>query len=401
MPGDMSSRELLEMLVLSPDERAAMTVAATHTADFVICRNLIRIRANTRLPIDGFLLLYRQLLAGSDTSQPADLTLCCYYENAGPDKSATFLIGDQAYRIRDADLMARPLVTMTYILFPNIRSHYLVHGGCVSRNGQGIIISGASGMGKTTLTTYLASRSMRLLSDEFSPIHRTEATVDPFPLSLGIRPGPARELTRDLPGVDYAFGTDLKKLVDAGTIGAGPASEPVPLHAVVFLSQRPGHEVATAAKFDGTAQVSFMNATPEFREDLLAEAHATLTKEESLGYGVVTWHLVVKEPGQFLQTLYAVAGRHGVPIAGLEYEDLDDSDYSKSPEMVEIPKSAGVIELIKKVLPYQKRALLDSEFRGSMPGMIGELGRLVQHAAFYKMRPGRLNEMIALVENLP
>ena len=27
MPGDMSSRELLEMLVLSPDERAAMTVA--------------------------------------------------------------------------------------------------------------------------------------------------------------------------------------------------------------------------------------------------------------------------------------------------------------------------------------------------------------------------------------
>jgi hypothetical protein len=392
----MSPFERLEVLVLPDAERVAMIAEAAHSADFLFCGNRVRIAANTTHPIDSFARLYgpfRLDVAGCG----AAITVVCRFA----DGMATYLAGDHAFRVRDAEMIATPLPTLMYLVFTRIRSHHLVHAGCVSRAGQGILLAGSSGMGKSTLTAYLVARGMGFLSDEVAPIARATGCVEPFPQHIGIRPGPGEDLVQDLPATDFSFYQDRKKLVDVRDLAGAAVREAVPLHAVVFLAQRPSAAVQTPAKFDGLIRVAFLGVTGPFRTELLAETGAELVREAPLEPDMISWTLRVPAPATFVSTLHAVARRHDIPIAALEHEDLDRRDFQKSPQLVPIPKSAGVIEIIKKIMPHQKKALLDAEFGGSLPRFVEELGRLVQHVDFYKLSPGRLDEMIAAVEGLP
>ncbi|OQW94756.1 MAG: hypothetical protein BWK77_08675 [Verrucomicrobia bacterium A1] len=391
----MSPFERLESLTLSDAERAAIAAAAVHSADFLFCGNRVRIAANTTHPLDSFGRIYNPFRLDATGPGPV-ITVTCRF--AG--EAATYLVADRAYRVRSADLIANPLPTLAFFIFTRIRSHYLVHAGCVSRGGRGIVLSGASGMGKSTLTAYLVSRGMGFLSDEVAPISRATGRVEPFPLHIGIRPGPGEDLVQDLPAADYTLYRDQKKLVDVRDLAGAAVRESVPLHAVVFLAQRPSAQVQTAAKFDGLIRVAFLGVTASFRDELFAETGAERVRETPFEPDMVAWTLRVPAPATFVSTLYAVARRHAIPIAALEHEDLDRRDFQKRPELVAIPKSAGVLELIKKIGPQQKKALLDSEFGGSLPRFVEEVGRLAQPVDFYKLSPGRLDGMIAAVEGL-
>ncbi|MFH0953481.1 MAG: hypothetical protein V1873_04040 [Verrucomicrobiota bacterium] len=396
----MGAFDLIETMTLSAGERAAIVADATHSADFLICGNRIRILGNTPLPAEKYLRYYRAF-AAERADQAADLAVYCRLSDSASGRAVTFLAGDEAYRITDPDVIDHLDTTLDYLIFPRIRSHYLVHAGCVSRGGQGMILSGSSGMGKTTLTTYLVSRGMGYLSDEIAPIHRKDCTVEPFPLRLGVRPGPARKLVEGLPGDDFSYGTDEKRLVDVRDLGGPPVRGPVPLHAVVFLAQRATKEVSTPLKFAGEVRVSFLGVTPEFRTELLEKTGTTLVREEKLSPKVVAWRLRVADSSSFLPTLYAVAGKHGLPVAGVEYEDIDRHDFSVSPHLVELPKSSGVMELIKKMSSFQKQRIMDADFNGKMPPFVQGITQLTRGVAFYKLSPGRLDEMLSALEGLP
>jgi hypothetical protein len=391
----MSPFERLEALELSEAERGAIAAEAVHLADYRFCGNRVRIAANTMHPIASFDRLYGPFRMDA-AADGAIITVTCRFA----DGAATYVVGESAFRARSAELVAHPLPTLAHLIFTRIRSHYLVHAGCVSRGGRGIILAGASGMGKSTLTAYLVSRGMGFLSDEVAPIARATGRVEPFPLHIGIRPGPGEDLVQDLPSADYSFFEDRKKLVDVRDLAGAAAREAVPLHAVVFLTQRATAEVQTPAKFDGRILVAFLGVTGPFRDELLAQTGAELVREAPFEPDMIVWTLRVPAPATFISTLYAVARRHTIPIAAVEYEDLDRRDFQKRPELIPIPKSAGVLELIKKIVPQQKKALLDAEFGGSLPRFVGELTRLVRRVDFYKLSPGRLDGMIAAVEGL-
>ncbi len=397
----MGEHELLETPELTAAEREAIVSEAAHTADFLICRNRIRLLANTPAPIGSFSIMYGRFRADGPCDGPADLLLYCR-DAAGPDEhTVTFLAGPQAFRIRDPEVVGHMFSTIAYLVYLHIRTHYFVHAGCVARNGRGIIIAGNSGMGKTTMTSFLVSRGMGYLSDELAPICRADGTVDPFPLRLGIRPGPAGELTKDLPAEIYDFTDDHKRLVDVKDLCGGAVTGPVPLHAAVFLSQRPSAGVATSSRFDGPVMASFLDSTPAFRDALLAETGARILREEHLHPRIASWLLRVDRSEGFLQKLYAVARRHDVPVAGIEYEDLEEKDFSGTPRLLPLPKAAGVIELIKKMPPSLTKQAIDREFGGKTTAFVSEVTKRLEPVAFYKLSPGRLDEMVSAVENLP
>lgn len=395
----MSAHELLSKVELAGPERKALAARAVHAADFVICRNRIRISGNTPRPVEAFKRFYGPFLSGAAGAQP-DLALACGETEDAAGRSVTLAIGDEAFRVRDPGVIENLDTAIEYLILQRIRSHFLVHAGCVARAGRGLVIAGASGMGKTTLTAHLVARGMGYLSDEAAPIHRKDGTVEPFPFRLGIRPGPADDLARGLPAIDFRHGDERKRLVDASALGAPPVAGPVPLHAVVFLAQRATPAVSTPFKFDGPVVASFLGVTPEFREDLLGATGAVIEKESRPFPKIISWRLKVPRPSSFLPTLYTVAARHEIPVVGVAHEDLEPKDFTASPRVVKLPQAAGVMELIKKMSSLQLKAILRSDFEGKMPLLVEELVRLTADAAFYKLTPGRLDEMLAALEGL-
>jgi hypothetical protein len=397
----MGDYDLLESLPLSDAEQNAIRDDAVHSADFMICRNRIRIRGNTPFPIERFSFMYDPFRLPDQRGEPS-LTISCSLGDDARGRNAVVIAGEKVFRVRDKEVIDTFFPLLAYLVFANIRSHYMVHAGCVSRNGQAIIISGDSGMGKTTLTSHLISRGMGFLSDELAPIHRATGTVDPFPLRLGIRPGPAQELVRDLPGTSVLFDADdPKKLVDARALGARPAEQPLPLHAVVFLSQHASAEVSTPRKFKGAIQLHFMAMTEDFRRDLLERTGATLLSETASGSRLVSLVLSVPDPSGFLPVLNETVARHGIPLAGINVENLDPRDFAAKPQLIKLPAVAGVIELIKKMPSHNKAELIRAEFGGKMPLLIKEVSGLTDRVTFYKLKPGRLDKMIELIEGVP
>ncbi len=91
----------------------------------------------------------------------------------------------------------------------------------------------------------------------------------------------------------------------------------------------------------------------------------------------------------------------GVELVSLQYEDLSGPDFSADPGLVKIPAAAGVIELVKKIPSFSMRELVKTEFNGKLALMITELSSLLKEVSFYKLSPGRLEEMIGCVEALP
>jgi len=68
-----------------------------------------------------------------------------------------------------------------------LRDYHVFHAGAVTLNGQGIILPGAGGLGKTTLVLKLVLLGCGFLSDELACISRADGLLQPFPRRVNIR----------------------------------------------------------------------------------------------------------------------------------------------------------------------------------------------------------------------
>jgi hypothetical protein len=67
-----------------------------------------------------------------------------------------------------------------------------MHAAAVERDGLALLISGASGQGKSTLSTHLCTKGWHLLSDDVAPTSMRSDTVIPFPQEPKRRVFPGR-----------------------------------------------------------------------------------------------------------------------------------------------------------------------------------------------------------------
>ncbi|MGH1355118.1 MAG: hypothetical protein ACRBBS_08580 [Thalassovita sp.] len=63
------------------------------------------------------------------------------------------------------------------------------HAGCVSQNGQALMICGDSGQGKSTLTFGLVAAGCDYLGDDHIPLHCDGRSALSFPTAAGVKPG--------------------------------------------------------------------------------------------------------------------------------------------------------------------------------------------------------------------
>ena len=359
----MASFELLQEIELGTGEADRLRRSASRAVDYLLCENLVRIHSNADGPIESFDAEYSPFR----TSQPAatpHIALYCLVD-AAPARGCTFLLAGKAYRVTDEHVLATPFTSMAFLLFRAIRSHYLVHAGCVSRDGRATIISGTSGMGKTTLVCYLVARGMGFLSDEVAPIGRRDGLVQPFPLELGIRPGPADALIRDAPTRDVEHMTDAKRMLNAMHLNAAPVTQPIPLQAVYFLTPQPTPHVLVPRVDEATVRVVLLGITDDFVADLTSSLDCELLESDKVESRFPSLRLRTPDLSAFIKGLRPLAARHEVPIAGIQDEGLAAPDHSAEPELVPISTSVGVLELAKRIHPPTGKPHHRRRFPGS------------------------------------
>jgi hypothetical protein len=139
-------------------------------------------------------------------------------------------------------------------LAPLVKSHILriaidrypfflhFHAGVVALGGAALLLPGAPGSGKSTLTAGLALSGFGYVSDEVALFDDETLAVPPVPLSLGIKLGAVEVLTpiwphlRDLPVHRREDGKEVRYLNPAGTVSA---TARLPIRWIVFPTYAP------------------------------------------------------------------------------------------------------------------------------------------------------------------
>ena len=388
----------LEEPVLSEAQRRRILDGVEHRGEFVLAENLFRIGADDPRVLESFRAHYGVLEVAPDPARPAAVEIVCALERQ-PEPLLTLLAGGRPYRVRGEEAVEHSFATLFHLMTLGIRTHHLVHAGCVSIRGRGIVIAAVSGMGKSTLSAHLAVRGADLLSDELAPLDRVSGLVVPAPFLVGIRPGAADSLVDGRETVSFAFREDRKRLVPVSSLSGREPPGAVRPHAIVFVTPRAGVSVTTLTKHEGAVMITFTAWTETFGAELDAvPGLRVLSRGSRDGHPFLM--LEADDPERAMPALLLIARRHDIEIAGLQLEGHEGPDFAIDPVLARIPAAAGVLELVKKIFPLQMKELVRCEFGGRMAPLVQELAGLLRDTAFYKLTPGRLEAMLTRLEGL-
>ena len=147
--------EELQPRELSPDQLSALRAGAAHRAAYHILGQTVHLAGNDRSLIDRSDVLYEAFRIDPVPAPGREIL----YHLAPPGEPYRWLVWSdgQAHDVTDPVLAQFPAVVFARYVLQALSTHYLVHSGCVSRDGRAVLISGASGLGKSTLTAHLAA----------------------------------------------------------------------------------------------------------------------------------------------------------------------------------------------------------------------------------------------------
>jgi hypothetical protein len=117
------------------------------------------------------------------------------------------------------------------------------HAGCVSQNGNGLLICGDSGQGKSTLTFGLVAAGCDYMGDDHIPLHRDGRSAMSFPSAAGVKPGswnlPEIAQLQSRFGLTALSPREGVRYIPLHRTSAIDTGEKRPIKAVIFPSFRP------------------------------------------------------------------------------------------------------------------------------------------------------------------
>jgi hypothetical protein len=170
-----------------------------------------------------------------------------------------------------SDARRLALQTLIVALYPPQDVATLVHGSAVELGGRAVILAGATGSGKTTLSLALAGRGARYLADDITPLGISGRQVLPVPVAASVKQGSWPLIESSFPALArtavHRVGERIVRYLDTRPFDRTGVhiddTEPVPAGVVIFPTYAPG---------------AVTSAMPMAPEDALAELLATGTE---------------------------------------------------------------------------------------------------------------------------
>lgn len=359
---------------------------------YEVLGRFIRIAGNDPAILERFRRLYAPLYRDRVAAR-AVLEIRFYYDGS------TFLVaqGEAGFRFSHPSMAEQPAMIFTRLIMEACTDFLLVHAAALSCAGHGVVLAGSSGLGKSTLAAHLAVRGHGFFSDEIAAIAPATGCLHPFPLRIGLRPGPGQRLAGQAEAVAQDVLDDPKLLVDIVSLSGRPPAVPCPARAVILLTTRAAPEVQTVKKRAGRVKAWFSVDTPALRESVSAVpgvAGCVWTPE-----GLFT--TVVMQAADLpaaIPALRAAAQAQGGELAMVQHEDFERVNHQEAPAWLPLPVSAGVLELVKRIPASFRSRLVQERYGGQASSLVLALSAALAKARFYKLTPGRLEEMLDLVE---
>jgi len=393
----VSVASVLEELQLTAEERRRLEVGVTYRGEFVLAGTRFQIGTNDPEAFAGFRARYGALESSPDPGSTVAVEIFCALEHH-PVARLSLLANGKLYRFLGAEAVENVAATIFHLMAIAVRTHYLLHAGCVAVGGRGIVIAASTGAGKSTLCAHLAVRGAELLSDEIAPLDRTLGLVAPAPIAVGIRPGAGERLATGRESSESAFRGDRKKLVSVGSLSGREPAGPVRPAVVVFVTPRASVSVVTLAKHRGPVRITLTAWDEGFGAEIAQTAGLrVLMRGIAAGLPFIDCESLSPLP---LTTLARLAAVRGIGIVGVRLDGYAAPDFAAEPLLQRLPTAAGVLEVVKRIYPPQLCELLCNEFGGRMVPLVHEIAVLLGDASFYKLTPGHLESMLALLEGL-
>jgi hypothetical protein len=152
-----------------------------------------------------------------------------------------------------------------------------VHAACVARKGQGVLLSGASGAGKTTLAYFCAKKGWTYVSDNESWLVRAGGRMLlGNPHRIRFRES-ATEIFPELKGQQAAPHPNGKMSIEVNPDGIETAYQ-CGVERVVFLSRQPGSPTTLRPIRDGDALDYFLAELPVYEDWVREEQQISLNR---------------------------------------------------------------------------------------------------------------------------
>lgn len=190
------------------------------------------------------------------------------------------------------DVRRMTIESLIVALWPASRVSAILHAsGVVTENGQTVLLAGATGSGKTTLTLRLVAKGARLLGDDLLPLDVCGTEVAAFPAAASVKSGSWPLVGADFPELHqlpvFQLGDrDVRYLHRAGSAcAAGVTSVP---------------DILVFPRFEAGSEVSVTTLSPE-------EALARFLES---GTAIVGWPRSLRPLVKLVETTPAIALRH-------------------------------------------------------------------------------------------
>ena len=169
------------------------------------------------------------------------------------------------------------------LLAEQTQDYYLLHSGAVARDRAGVLLPGASGSGKSSLTLALLREGYRYLSDELGAVDLTTGELHPFPMPIGIKDTcifPELSQRQDFwigPEPGENVGEEPVWYVHPEDVVPDCIGSPVPICYIIFPKYHPGTAPRLETLGAGQAMEQLLQNSVNFRRfgsigfDLLAE----------------------------------------------------------------------------------------------------------------------------------
>lgn len=276
--------------------------------------------------------------------------------------------------------------------FSRLGEAFAVHGACVARAGRGVLISGPSGFGKTTLAIRLALRGFRFLADDLVLIDSKLGTVEGVRRGVHLRAGSralldaaerqrARAAARHLGRGEWTVDPDR---------WFGPATRCRRVGLVVLLrAPEDLHRVRRLHAFD----LAFLRGRRRLPAPLAALPDLRVTRRSRDGRH---WRLEARDPAPIREWVESRPGELQAWAKAASHSPSFDGE----PRVVPIGRFQAAIELSQEVVNRGPGTRLAAAYAGREAEIAVDLAATLSEARCYALVPGRLDATVRLVERL-
>jgi len=372
---------------------------ATFYGSYQFLGHRLLIKSDSQQVLDKFKAIYRHFELDGTSSKEDGLT--CYLLLSTPLNKPIIVFDQSCYPLKSPEITPDTYFFIFSLVASRFKEYFLIHGGAVSWKDKGVIISGHSAFGKTTLVIELVKRGFRFLSDELAPIHRSSHKIAPFPRSLGVREGALR-LFKGLLEKSWKVccndHEDRQYIIDIEDVYQGKIGGPCKPRYVIFLTPNLDEDL------DEKGNLKFLEiALNGVNQDLIRDLRAIdgvidVCKVPGREYPVLRLLLDAKK--RIASKLKEVYDVHKDSILYSVRGKTQAPDFNVSPVFTSISKTQGVMELMPMILSGYQPTMVDDVFDGSPCRMVMELADIAKDIQFYQLSMGKLDEMGELITQL-